>query len=78
MRELFVSCPTCGIKKPIMIPKEVFTKKECGSIKIHVPSGIVCSDHQFVVFIDQSGLVRGYEKIDLIMATPPQKENKKY
>ncbi|MBN1217062.1 MAG: hypothetical protein JXA99_16700 [Candidatus Lokiarchaeota archaeon] len=69
MREFNISCPTCGIDKIVKIPTEIFSKKESGCVKIHVPAGIVCSDHQFVVFIDQKGIIRGYEKIDLILAT---------
>ena len=77
MRELEISCPTCGSVKNIKIPKELFTQKKSGCIKVQVPFGAVCSTHQFVVFFDQNGLIRGYEKLDIIMTTPLKERKKK-
>ncbi|MFX1344513.1 MAG: hypothetical protein ACFFAI_05365 [Promethearchaeota archaeon] len=74
---LEVSCPICGETKNINIPATIFSQKKFGTVKIQVPVNAVCSKHQFIVFVDTKGVVRGYEKIDLQMAitTPePDKE----
>ena len=36
----------------------------------------VCPDHQFIVFVDSKGIIRGYEKIDLQMAIPSEETEK--
>jgi len=66
-REVSLTCPICKEKNTINVPEKVFEQKQFGSIKIQVPPGAVCSDHQFIVFLDPKGLVRGYERIDILM-----------
>lgn len=66
---LEVKCPTCGIIKNINIPEAIFSQKKFGTIKVQVPINAVCPEHQFIVFVDTKGIVRGYEKIDLLMAS---------
>ncbi len=66
---LEVKCPTCGIVKNINIPEAIFSQKKFGTIKIQVPINAVCPKHQFIVFVDTKGIIRGYEKIDLHMVT---------
>ncbi|MEJ2251658.1 MAG: hypothetical protein P8Y70_02555 [Candidatus Lokiarchaeota archaeon] len=66
-KELELTCPICQKVKKIRVPAQVFAQKKFGSIKIQVPPGAVCPDHQFIVFLDPKGLVRGYEKIDILM-----------
>jgi len=66
---LEVKCPVCGTVKTINIPEAVFSQKKFGTIKIQVPINAVCPKHQFIVFVDTKGIVRGYEKIDLHVAT---------
>ncbi|MFX0082124.1 MAG: hypothetical protein ACFE94_10265 [Candidatus Hodarchaeota archaeon] len=65
---LEVICPMCGETKSINIPESIFSQKKFGTIKIQVPVNAVCSEHQFIVFVDTKGVVRGYEKIDIQMA----------
>lgn len=65
---LEVACPTCGETKNINIPVAVLSQKKFGTIKIQVPVNAVCPEHQFIVFVDTKGIVRGYEKIDIHMA----------
>lgn len=72
-KQLEVICPICGIVKLISVPEKIFSQKEFGTIKIQVPIGAVCPDHQFIVFADTKGTVRGYEKIDLHMTMPIEK-----
>ncbi len=67
-RSLEVTCPFCQTVKSIKIPDAVFTQKKFGSIKVQVPAGAVCPEHQFIVFVDTKGIIRGYEKIDLLMS----------
>lgn len=66
-REVSLTCPICKKKNTINVPEKVFEQKQFGSIKIQVPPGAVCPDHQFIVFLDPKGLVRGYERIDILM-----------
>ncbi len=62
---LEISCPTCGEIKNINIPESIFSQKKFGTIKIQVPLKAVCLEHQFIVFVDIKGIIRGYEKIDI-------------
>lgn len=66
-RNIEVSCPVCQMVKKIKIPNQIFDQKRFGTVKIQIPQGGVCSDHQFIVFLDTKGIIRGYEKIDLIL-----------
>jgi hypothetical protein len=66
-RNIEVTCPVCQVVKEIKIPNLIFDQKRFGTVKIQVPQGGVCGDHQFIVFIDTKGIIRGYEKIDLIL-----------
>ncbi len=66
---LEIVCPTCGKMKNINIPEAVFSQKKFGTVKIQIPINAVCPEHQFIVFVDTKGKIRGYEKIDLQMAT---------
>jgi hypothetical protein len=76
-RKIELICPVCQAKNIIEIPEKIFAQKQFGSIKIQVPPGAVCPDHQFIVFLDTKGLVRGYEKIDILMGAPVEKAEKK-
>ena len=64
------TCPICGLSKALNVPEAVLTQKKFGTIKIQVPMGACCAEHQFIVFVDQKGVIRGYEKIDIQMAMP--------
>ncbi|TFG26039.1 MAG: hypothetical protein EU533_00085 [Promethearchaeota archaeon] len=75
-RQITVTCPICGTEKDLNIPEAVFSQKKFGTIKIQVPQMAVCPDHQFIVFVDSKGTIRGYEKIDLQMAMPSEETEK--
>jgi hypothetical protein len=60
--------------KNINIPESVFLQKKFGTVKIQVPMNAVCPEHQFIVFVDTKGVVRGYEKIDIQMAIAAPEE----
>ena len=64
-KSLEVVCPTCGLTKNINVPAAIFAQKKFGTIKIQIPINAVCPDHQFIVFVDTKGIIRGYDKIDL-------------
>ena len=66
-KEINITCPICNNEKTIKVPEKIFSQKKFGIIKIQVPQGGVCPDHNFIVFVDTKGIVRGYEKIDLLM-----------
>lgn len=76
-RDISLTCPICQKKNTIAIPEKVLTQKKFGSIKIQIPPGAVCPDHQFIVFLDPKGLVRGYEKIDVFMGDKETKRKEK-
>lgn len=72
-------CPVCQVKKSINIPETVLSQKKFGTVKIQVPKGAVCPDHQFLIFVDTKGIIRGYEKIDIHLASAslsPEEANK--
>jgi hypothetical protein len=64
---LEVECPECGRIKSINIPESIFTQKKFGIIKIQIPINAVCPEHQFIVFVDTKGNIKGYENIDIMM-----------
>ncbi len=76
-KSLAITCPVCGENRSINIPERVFEQKQFGTIKIQVPVGAVCSEHQFIVFADPKANIIGYEKIDLYMATTETTEKEK-
>lgn len=67
-KSLEVTCPVCQAKKNISIPEAILSQKKFGTVKIQVPAGAVCGEHQFLVFVDTKGIIRGYEKIDIHLA----------
>jgi hypothetical protein len=72
---LEVVCPTCGKVKNINVPEAIFSQKKFGTVKIQIPMNAVCPEHQFIVFVDTKGTIRGYEKIDILMtAISPEVE----
>ncbi|MFW9947856.1 MAG: hypothetical protein ACFFDX_13610 [Candidatus Odinarchaeota archaeon] len=73
-KEIEVTCPACSVVKIIKVPIKIFTQKKFGTIKIQVPQGGVCKEHQFIVFVDTKGVIRGYDQIDLFMKTIAEKE----
>ncbi|MFX0179077.1 MAG: hypothetical protein ACFE78_02750 [Candidatus Hodarchaeota archaeon] len=73
-KEIEVTCPACSKVKVIKVPIRIFTQKKFGTIKIQVPQGGVCKEHQFIVFVDTKGVIRGYDQIDLFMKTVAEKE----
>ncbi|TKJ20086.1 MAG: hypothetical protein CEE43_13640 [Promethearchaeota archaeon Loki_b32] len=64
-KHIEVTCPNCGEIKVIRIPEAIFIQKKFGTIKIQIPINAVCPRHQFIVFVDTKGIIRGYEKIDV-------------
>jgi hypothetical protein len=60
-----IQCPNpeCKTNKTIQVPSYLFENKKVGLVKIQIHKG-VCCDHQFVVFLDKKGGVKGYENID--------------
>ncbi len=73
-RELELICPVCHTFKKISVPDTIFNQSVYGTIKIQVPLGAVCPEHQFIAFVDTKGIVRGYERIDMLMKIPPSGE----
>ena len=70
---LEVVCPSCGGMKNLNIPSAILSHKKFGTVKIQVPFNAVCHEHQFLIFVDTKGTIRGYEKIDIQMITVTSK-----
>jgi len=64
LRGFSVACPRCGAEKQINVPESLFFDKKFGTVKIKVPPGAVCKDHNFIVFISTKGQIVGYDVID--------------
>ncbi len=64
LKKFEVSCPRCGVGKEISVPESLFVDKKFGTVKIKVPKGVVCEEHNFIVFISTKGNVIGYDIID--------------
>ncbi len=64
LKNFNVSCPKCGVGKQITVPESLFLQKKFGTVKIKVPQGAVCTDHNFIVFISTKGQIVGYDVID--------------
>ena len=75
VRSIELKCPICESTNSINIPEVVLAQKKFGTVKIQVPSGAIC-EHQFIVFIDNKGIVRSYEKIDIQMQMPSEETAK--
>ncbi|MFX1339420.1 MAG: hypothetical protein ACFFDK_12480 [Promethearchaeota archaeon] len=67
VKSIEIKCPICQAVNKIDVPEAILAQKKFGTIKIQIPMGVVCSEHQFIIFVDQEGIIRGYEKIDLEM-----------
>ena len=76
-REIQVTCPDCSRVKNVMVPEKLFIQKKFGIIKIQIPQGGVCREHQFITFIDVKGVIRGYDRIDLLMKTTIEEQEVK-
>ncbi|MHA1819447.1 MAG: hypothetical protein ACTSU2_00575 [Promethearchaeota archaeon] len=72
---LEITCPKCGKTAVKKVPKYIFEGKSFGVLKIQINKGVVCDEHQFLVFVDKNGKIRGYESIEYQLITP--KQNKK-
>jgi len=72
--ELEITCPFCKSVGTINVPISIYSNKKWGVVKIQVPAGAICKDHQFIVLIDTKGKVRGYERIEYLKG--PELESK--
>ncbi|MFX1501801.1 MAG: hypothetical protein ACFFDH_12630 [Promethearchaeota archaeon] len=71
-----VACPRCGKEKIINVPETLFSEKKFGHIKIQVPKGAVCPDHVFVVFLDVTGRIIGYQTVDLSISSEAETKSR--
>lgn len=65
----------CNAEKTIKVPSYVFASKAFGALKIQIPKGSVCLEHQFVIYVDKKGNIRSYETTDYQL--PAVKREKK-
>ncbi len=64
LKQFDVTCPKCGSGRIISVPESLFVQKKFGTVKIKVPQGAVCKDHNFIVFISTKCQIIGYDIID--------------
>ena len=64
LKKFEVSCPRCGLGREISVPESLFFDKKFGTVKIKIPQGAVCKEHNFIVFISTKGNIIGYDIID--------------
>ena len=64
LKRFMVSCPRCGVGREISVPESLFFDKKFGTVKIKIPQGAVCKEHNFIVFISTKGNIIGYDIID--------------
>jgi hypothetical protein len=62
------ACPKCGLEKKVPVPLSLFTQKKFGHVKIQVPKGAVCQDHDFIAFLDLEERIIGYESVDISLS----------
>ena len=62
-KKVELTCPACQTFKTIDIPDAIFDQKKFGTIKIQVPPGAVCPEHQFIAFVDTKGIVRDMREL---------------
>ena len=74
LKQFDVSCPKCGIGKKISVPSSLFLQKKFGTVKIKVPQGAVCNDHNFIVFISTKGQIVGYDIIDASVSSDQEEK----
>jgi len=74
LKQFDISCPKCGMEKEISVPDSLFLQKKFGTVKIKVPQGAVCNDHNFIVFISTKGQVIGYDIIDASVSLDQKEE----
>ncbi|MHA1731897.1 MAG: hypothetical protein ACTSU5_08130 [Promethearchaeota archaeon] len=65
-KNVLVVCPTCKKSAQVPVPTYIFDKKKSGIVKVQIHTGIVC-EHQFVVYVDQNFMARGFEAIDFLL-----------
>jgi len=63
-KDIQVQCPVCQKNQMIKVPNYIFDNKKVGNIKIQIYKGICC-EHQFILFLNKKGDIRGYETIDM-------------
>ncbi len=67
-KRIKLACPKCGIEKSVRVPLELFNGKGFGIVKIQVPLGGVCEEHNFLVLLNKEGSVLGYETFDMLVS----------
>jgi len=63
---LEITCPFCKAVGNIKVPASIFSNKKWGVVKIQVPAGAICKEHQFIALIDVNGKIKGYERIEYV------------
>ncbi len=74
LKKFEVSCPRCGVGREISVPESLFSDKKFGTVKIKIPQGAVCKEHNFIVFISIKGNIVGYDIIDTSVSLEQQEK----
>jgi hypothetical protein len=71
-KKIHVVCPVCNSEDHILIPAMAIASTGKGLTSIFCPVDTIC-DHSFQIFVDNNGIVRGYETSDYELTfTPPE------
>ncbi|MEJ2295976.1 MAG: hypothetical protein P8Y23_14565, partial [Candidatus Lokiarchaeota archaeon] len=68
-----LACPKCGSEKVVKLPLDLFNGGGFGIIKIQVPIGGVCEEHNFMVLLNKEGAILGYETFDMMASKPSER-----
>ncbi|OLS12894.1 MAG: hypothetical protein RBG13Loki_3471 [Promethearchaeota archaeon CR_4] len=61
--QVSIQCPLCNSSGNIEVPATLTQNITRGLVSVNVPSAFICQ-HNFQLFLDRNGAVRGYQKID--------------
>ena len=58
-----MQCPLCNTSGSVEIPTTIIENNPRGIVSINIPCDLICK-HNFQLFLDRKGSVRGYQKTD--------------
>jgi len=72
-KKIHVVCPVCNSDDHILIPAMAIASTGKGLTSIFCPVDTIC-EHSFQIFVDNNGIVRGYETSDYELTFTPAEE----
>ena len=72
-KKIHVVCPICNSDDYIFIPAMAISGAGKGLTSIFCPVDTIC-EHSFQIFVDNNGIVRGYETSDYELTFAPTEQ----